>query len=142
MYYIKTSAAFDSAHFLKGYNGKCANIHGHHWVVEVKLAGDSLTDEGTKRGMLIDFGDIKHELRALARSFDHALIYEEDSLMETTIKALSSENFRLIPVPFRPTAENFARHFYELLSDKKLPVKSVKVFETPENCAEYEGGEL
>ena len=38
MYRLKTSAAFDSAHFLKGYNGKCANIHGHHWVIEAEAS--------------------------------------------------------------------------------------------------------
>ena len=31
MYILKTSASFDSAHFLAGYTGKCANLHGHRW---------------------------------------------------------------------------------------------------------------
>ena len=53
MYYLKTSAAFDSAHFLKGYEGKCANIHGHRWTIEVSIKGGDLQDDGTKRGMLI-----------------------------------------------------------------------------------------
>ena len=74
MYILKTSAAFDSAHFLKGYNGKCANIHGHRWTIEVRAGSDTLIDNGEKRGMVIDFGDLKKEVRALADSFDHALI--------------------------------------------------------------------
>ena len=46
MYYLKTSAAFDSAHFLKGYDGKCSNIHGHHWVIEVMVSGEHLQSDG------------------------------------------------------------------------------------------------
>lgn len=138
MYYLKTSAAFDSAHFLAGYEGKCANIHGHRWIIEASFNGDELRSSGTKRGMLIDFSDIKYEIRRLAQSFDHALIYEKDSLRPTTLEALQAEDFLLIEVPFRPTAENFAKHFYNILSGKGLPVKSVAVYETPENCASYE----
>ncbi|MCM1530043.1 MAG: 6-carboxytetrahydropterin synthase QueD [Alistipes sp.] len=138
MYYLKTSASFDSAHFLHGYVGKCANIHGHRWTVEVSVSGSETEQTGEKRGMLIDFGDLKKILRSLADSFDHALIYESGSLKESTLIALNDEGFRLIEVPFRPTAENFARHFYGLLSEKGLSVKSVTVYETPDNCAVYE----
>ena len=138
MYRLKTSAEFDSAHFLSGYHGKCANIHGNRWKIEAVVESSELISDGTKRGMIIDFGDFKHEVRALANSFDHALIYEKGSLRETTLAALVEENFRLIEVAFRPTAENFARYFFGLLSDKELPVKSVTVYETPENCAVYE----
>ena len=139
MYTLKTRAAFDSAHFLSGYNGKCANIHGHRWTVEVCVSEDSLIEAGEKRGMVIDFGDLKHEVRALADFYDHALIYEKGTLKEKTLEALKEENFRLIEVPFRPTAERFAKVFYDSFKEKYLPVRSVTVYETPENCAVYEG---
>ena len=138
MYYLKTSASFDSAHFLAGYEGKCSNIHGHRWTVEVKISGEKLIDSGTKRGMLIDFSDLRKAVRDIADSYDHAFIYEEGSLRPATVKALTEENFRLIPVAFRPTAENFARSFFEILSEKGLDVHSVTVYETPDNCAVYE----
>lgn len=138
MYYLKSSASFDSAHFLFGYKGKCANIHGHHWVIEVQAAGEKLITDGTKKGMLIDFGDLKKAVRKIADSFDHALIYETGSLKKKTAEALDEEGFRLIEVDFRPTAENFARHFYGILKDSGIPVKSVAVYETPKNCAVYE----
>ena len=112
MYRLKTNASFDSAHFLSGYEGKCANIHGHHWVIEVTVCGDELQENGTKRGMLIDFVYMKKAVRTLADSYDHALIYEEHTLKSRTIEALQEENFRLIPVPFRPAAENFAEYFF------------------------------
>lgn len=138
MYRLKTSAAFDSAHFLAGYNGKCANIHGHRWTLGVEVESSELKSSGEKRGMIIDFGDLKKAVRELADSFDHALIYEEGSLRPATVAALNEENFRLIEVPFRPTAENFARFFCERLTAQGLPVSSVTVYETPENCAVYE----
>lgn len=42
MYYLKTESSFDSAHFLKGYAGKCRNLHGHRWRVVVEIAADQL----------------------------------------------------------------------------------------------------
>ncbi|MBR6872575.1 MAG: 6-carboxytetrahydropterin synthase QueD [Ruminococcus sp.] len=138
MYTLRTSAAFDSAHFLAGYEGKCANIHGHRWKIEAEVSGRELVAEGDKRGMLIDFGDLKKAVRALADSFDHTLIFEQGSLRPATLQALTREGFSLTEVDFRPTAENFARHFYELLTAQGLPVSSVTVYETPENCAVYE----
>ena len=138
MYYIKTSASFDSAHFLHGYQGKCSNLHGHHWVIEVLLQSKKLQKDGQQSGMLIDFGDVKKELRSLADCYDHSLIYEQDTLMISTIAALKAEGFNLISVPFRPTAENFAKHFYDHFVNKDFPVKSITVYETPDNCAVYE----
>lgn len=138
MYILKISASFDSAHFLAGYHGKCANLHGHHWVIEVEAGQETLQAEGEKRGMVIDFGDLKKAVRTLADAFDHALIYEAGSLKAATLAALSDENFRMIEVPYRPTAENFAKAFYEALSADGLPVLRVTVYETPDNSARYE----
>ena len=79
MYYLKTESSFDSAHFLKGYNGKCRNLHGHRWRVVVEIAADQLKDEGQTRGMLVDFSDLKNALEDICDDFDHSLIYEKDS---------------------------------------------------------------
>lgn len=136
MYEIKTSASFDSAHFLRGYNGKCANIHGHTWTIEATLKSGELIAEGEKRGMVADFSDLKKAVRALADRFDHTLIYEKNTLHRLTVRALELEGFSLAEVPFRPTAENFARFFYNELS-ADFPVKRVEVSETPQNRAAY-----
>lgn len=50
MYILKTEAAFDSAHFLHGYNGKCSNIHGHRWIIEAEICSEKLIEEGQTRG--------------------------------------------------------------------------------------------
>ena len=131
MYKLKTTATFDSAHFLSGYNGKCANIHGHTWTIEVEVRANSLITAGEKRGMVIDFSDLKKSVKALADRYDHTLIYEQGSLRESTLNALREEGFSLTELSVRPTAENFAKLFYEALS-KELPVCSVTVYETPQ----------
>ena len=137
MYILKTEAAFDSAHFLSGYNGKCSNLHGHRWVISAEISDKELLEEGQFRGMVTDFGYIKNDLKALADEFDHAFIYEKGSLKSATVAALNDENFRLIEVDFRPTAENFSEYFYKRLSDLGYNVKSVTVYETPNNAATF-----
>ncbi|MBO5489255.1 MAG: 6-carboxytetrahydropterin synthase QueD [Eubacterium sp.] len=138
MYYLKTEQTFDSAHFLKGYNGKCHNIHGHCWKVIAEIKGDRLSEETNERGMLVDFGDIKTELKELCERLDHCLICEKDSLKPATLAAFREEDFAVFEVDFRPTAENFAKYFYDELKKKGFAMHRVEVYETVNNCAAYE----
>ena len=137
MYTLQTKANFDSAHFLKGYDGKCSNLHGHRWTVEVELAAETLQSEGQCRGMVMDFSEVKSVLREEANRLDHCLLIEADSLKSVTMEALKDEGFRVLEFPFRPTAENFAKYFYDLMKQKGCPVTQVRVYETPNNCAGY-----
>ncbi|MGN0600099.1 MAG: 6-carboxytetrahydropterin synthase QueD [Oscillospiraceae bacterium] len=139
MYILKTEASFDSAHFLSGYSGKCSNLHGHRWKIEIEIESEELVSDGQCRGMIVDFGDLKSDLKELADSFDHAFIYEKGSLKAATIDALKAESFRLIEVEFRPTAENFSKYFYDIMLDKGYNVRTLTVYETPNNCASYSG---
>lgn len=138
MYFLKTEQSFDSAHFLKGYHGKCSHIHGHRWRVVAEAAQKELSGEGQERGMILDFGEWKDVLKKICDELDHSLIYEKGSLKPATVAALRDEDFRLIEVDFRPTAENFSRYFYERIREMGYPVKRVEVYETPKNCAAYE----
>lgn len=138
MYYIRSESSFDSAHFLKDYSGKCSNLHGHRWRVVAELAAPALCQDKQTRGMLIDFGDVKKVLKDMCDEFDHCLIYEAGSLKEKTVEAFREERFRTVEVPFRPTAENFARYFYDGIKGMGFPVHRVEVYETPNNCAAYE----
>jgi 6-pyruvoyltetrahydropterin/6-carboxytetrahydropterin synthase len=138
MYYLKSEQSFDAAHFLADYEGKCRNLHGHRWRVVVELAAEQLSEETQTRGMVLDFGDLKACLKEMCDSLDHCLIYESGSLREKTVEALKEEDFRLVEVPFRPTAENFARYFYEEVKAAGFPVHRVELYETPTNYAAYE----
>ena len=137
MYGLKTEAAFDSAHFLTDYYGKCENLHGHRWRVEVTLEQAELQTEGTMRDMVLDFGVFKKEVRALAEELDHTFLVEEGSLKSETLAALEAEGFSLTILPFRTTAEKLARYFFDRLTEKGLPVAEVEVDETPNNRAFY-----
>lgn len=137
MYGLKTESAFDSAHFLTDYYGKCENLHGHRWRVIVYLEQEELQTEGTMKDMVLDFGVFKHEVRALADELDHTFLIEEGSLSEETIACLEKEGFSLTIFPFRTTAENLARYFAERLMEQGLPVSCVEMYETPNNCAIY-----
>ena len=98
---------------------------------------EELKDDLQHKGMYVDFGELKKDLRDIADSMDHALIIERNSLKETTLEALKSENFRIIELDFRPTAENMAKYFYEKIKELGYSMKSVTVYETPANSAAY-----
>ena len=137
MYILRTKSEFDSAHFLKDYEGKCANIHGHRWVVTIEVGSDTLQESGQSRGMVVDFGKLKEDLKEETSKLDHVFIIEKGSLKPATVAALKEEEFSLCEMSFRPTAENLAKYFYELMSAKGYTVIRTRVYETPENCAEY-----
>lgn len=137
MYQLKTEAAFDSAHFLTDYYGKCENLHGHRWRVTVYIGADELQTEGTMKDMVVDFGVFKRAVRALADELDHTFLVEEGSLAPATLAALEGEGFSLTILPFRTTAENLATYFCDRLRDGGLPVTQVDMYETPNNCAIY-----
>ena len=121
MYTISVQAHYDSAHLLRDYEGKCARMHGHRYVVEVALQ----TVEVGGKGMAYDFGDLKGHLRELAKRFDH-------------------QNLNDIP-PFdeiESTAENQARFFFEEMRER-LPAELAdgllyaRVSESPGQWAQF-----
>ncbi len=137
MYTLTCEGNFDAAHFLKGYPGKCANIHGHRWVVLLEIASDALQEEGAERGMAMDFAVMKKALKAECDQLDHTLIMEEGSLKANTLAALQEEDMALSIVPFRPTAENLAKYFFDRMAAQGIPVSAVTVYESPVSSARY-----
>ena len=129
MYILSSEASFDAAHFLTNYIGKCKNIHGHRWRVVASIKGD------VSNGMVVDFNVLKKDLKELCDYFDHTFIVEKDSLKKELFDLLNKE-FTLRVVPFRTTAENFSKYFYDELS-KKYEVEEICVYETPNNCRRY-----
>lgn len=138
MYVLKTEHSFDSAHFLANYQGKCSNIHGHRWKVEIEIQSEVLVSGGQLDGMVIDFSDLKKDVITMIDYFDHALIIQENSMRVETLNCLLQDGFKVISVEFRPTAENFAAFFFKNMKDKGYKVKRVIVYETPINSAIYE----
>jgi len=121
MYTISVQTHYDSAHLLRDYEGKCARLHGHRYVVEVALQ----VREVGSMGMAYDFADLKGHLKELASSLDH-------------------QNINEIP-PFtkiESTAENQARFFFDEMK-KRLPrelacgLLYARVSESPGQWAQY-----
>lgn len=137
MYILKTEQSFDSAHFLADYKGKCKNIHGHRWTVEVEVMTENLETDDQLRGMYVDFSTLKNDLKEEVDRLDHSLIIEKDKLKEKTVEALMEESFNLIFIDFRPTAENFSKYFYDKMEEKGYRVKCATIYETPTNSATY-----
>lgn len=137
MYTIQAENHFDSAHFLKGYEGACANLHGHRWIVQATQASEELIKSGPKRGMVCDFGDLKAALSALVDPLDHKLIYEQGTLSQGFLEAMTNEGFDFVEIPCRPTAEAMAKWFFDLLDSKVDGLYEVRVFETPTNVGTY-----
>jgi len=67
---VGINAKFDAAHYLPGYEGKCVNMHGHTWHVEVEIAGP--VDHST--GMVIDFVKLKEAVNETIERLDHKLL--------------------------------------------------------------------
>jgi 6-pyruvoyltetrahydropterin/6-carboxytetrahydropterin synthase len=88
MFELRVEHSFPAGHALRGYNGKCANIHGHNYRVQVAVAGERLN----AIGLLMDFGDLKKALRTICEELDHQFLNELPAFAETNA---SAENIAL-----------------------------------------------
>lgn len=138
MYSLGTEHSFDSAHFLAGYEGKCSNIHGHRWQVVIEVKSLTLQTSQQLNGMLVDFTQLKNDIKEEVDFLDHVLIIEKNTLKPKTVEALEEEGFQIVVLNFRPTAENMAKYFFDKMEHRGYQVKSATVYETPNNCASYE----
>ena len=121
MFEIEVSAAFEAAHFIRGYAGKCSRLHGHNWTVAAIVRGQELD----ALGMLVDFKDVKAALNKILDDFDHRFLNELDDFAANN-----------------PTAENLARTIFKRLATAELfggsaRLYAVKVYESPNSCVTY-----
>jgi 6-pyruvoyltetrahydropterin/6-carboxytetrahydropterin synthase len=112
MYTMRVREHFDAAHHLGGYEGKCARVHGHRWIVEVEIEGDK-TDS---IGMVQDFRRLREILRSILP--DHLDINE-------------------VYTDMNPTAENLARVLFEHMKARIPETVAVTVWETPDCGCRY-----
>jgi 6-pyruvoyltetrahydropterin/6-carboxytetrahydropterin synthase len=117
MFEIFVEHTFAAAHALRNYHGKCENVHGHNYRVQVGMQGD--LDEN---GLLFDFADLKKRLRSTSEYLDHQFINE--------LKPFDEVN---------PSAENIAKFIYDEIQRDLMPASLayVRVWETDTSCAVY-----
>ena len=132
---VTKTVKFDAAHVLTNHQGLCKNLHGHTYRVDVSVA----QADGAGGDMVIDFKDLKRiASEVVCERFDHAFIYNTESPGESEIAAVVEKNgMRVVPIPFRSTAENLAKLFFDELKVRIPGLFSVKVWETADSCAEY-----
>lgn len=123
---------FDAAHQListdkeinKSY-GKCANIHGHTYKLEVTISCNNGTINKWD-GMVLNFNKLKDLVnREIINKVDHKLINE-------------------VYPDLIPTAENMVNLFSYIISDKLeseygmyLILEKVRLYETPDSYVEW-----
>lgn len=138
MFKIAKEFSFDMAHMLDGHDGKCRNLHGHTYKLQVEVAGE-LTESGAKRGMVMDYADLKAVVKRQILDFmDHAFIYDLTSENECKVaKLLTDLNSKVYGIPVRTTAEEMAKYIFNKLEKAGLAVSLVRLWETPTSYCEY-----
>ncbi len=125
MYEVKIISDFAAAHQLRNFRGRCENLHGHNWKIEVVVRGTELEDSG----VLVDFGEVKQVTRDLLAQVDHCYLNDHPFFAERN-----------------PSSENIACFLFEGLS-KRLDggacwVHSVSAWESNDACATFFGESL
>ncbi|MDD6909591.1 6-carboxytetrahydropterin synthase QueD [Actinobacillus minor] len=138
MFKIAKEFSFDMAHMLNGHDGKCQNLHGHTYKLQVEVTGN-LHLEGAKRGMVMDYSDLKALVKQhILDPMDHAFIYDLQSDKETKVAQLLMDlDSKVYGIPSRTTAEEMAKYMFEKLANVGLPVSLIRLWETPTSYCEY-----
>lgn len=121
MYELMIETAFASAHQLRGYKGKCENLHGHNWKVQVYVSADKLN----KIDIAIDFHDLKRIVGEIVAPLDHAFL--------NNVFPFTERN---------PSSENIAKWIFDSLRKKladygTVEVSAVTVWESETASATY-----
>ena len=116
MFEVKVETHFSSAHHLLNYKGKCENMHGHNWKVEVTARGNKLD----KSNILIDFKMLKKITNEIVEYLDHKDLNE--------LPEFKGES---------PSSEFIAKFIYSKLKEQIKEISRVDVWETPTSKASY-----
>jgi len=131
---------FCAGHRLLGHEGKCANLHGHNYLVEFYVSGNEIDE----LGRVVDFAEIKRLFKGwIDDHWDHGfVVWDQD---ENALSALEQVRpNKIYRLPYNPTAENMARYLLDevgpqLISTIKgydLRLTKVVVWETENASAE------
>ncbi|MGR3806698.1 preQ(0) biosynthesis protein QueD [Pasteurella testudinis DSM 23072] len=142
MFKISKEFSFDMAHMLDGHDGKCKNLHGHTYKLQVELCAPLLTD-AAKCGMVMDYSDLKSVVDDLIlKPMDHAFIYDQHSEKERKVAELLQElDSKVFALPYRTTAEQMSQFIFQRLQHAGLPISAVRLWETPTSFCEYTDSE-
>src|ERR1700687_1214237 len=122
MFQVTVDETFSAGHALRGYKGKCENVHGHYYKVRVTPAGP----EVDSIRLLYEFTHLKRVIRDVTNSVDHKFLNDQP--------------------PFdaiNPSAENLAKYFYDETTrqmnalPKGAEITQITIWETDTTSATY-----
>ena len=120
MYQVSIQTHFSASHFLRNYQGKCENLHGHNWKVEVVVSAETLDGAG----MAIDFSVLKEKTNMIVNQLDHRHLNDV--------------------APFahiNPSSENIAQYLFNMLNNElqesNVTLTEVSVWESEGSKASY-----
>jgi 6-pyruvoyltetrahydropterin/6-carboxytetrahydropterin synthase len=121
MFEVTVQQTFAAGHALRNYRGKCENVHGHNYRIEVTVEGEQLDSIG----LLVDFVELKRLMKDAIDYLDHRFINDLEPFDKVN-----------------PSAENIAKYFHDRITaglSPELPVRlaQVKVWETDTSSAVY-----
>lgn len=119
MYIASIRTTFSAAHRIEGYEGNCAQPHGHNYRVEVHVAAQGVNETG----LSVDFRKLKQMAHAVVAQLDHRMLNDLPFFAE-----------------HNPTAENIARYLFDELKGKlpdHLSLHCVRIWETDDYMVEY-----
>lgn len=131
---VSKTLTFDAAHQLVEHFGKCANLHGHTYKVEISLAGETV-QHGSSQGMVVDFYHVKKIAGKFVDRLDHAVLLQGNE----PIFLKDAVDTKRVIFGFRTTAENMSRFLTWTLTElmwQYARIDSIKLWETPSGCAE------
>ncbi|MGB2087347.1 MAG: 6-pyruvoyl trahydropterin synthase family protein [Psychroflexus salarius] len=139
---ITKQFTFETAHALYGYDGKCKNIHGHSYKLDVTVIGQPIADtSNVKCGMVIDFGDLKKIVKTeVVDVMDHAIVLNQHTPHIRLAEDLKKTGHNVVLVDYQPTSENMVIDFAKRIQSKlssDLSLHSLKLRETETAFAEW-----
>lgn len=143
---ITKEVEFDAGHRVPSHGSKCRNPHGHRYRLRVTCVGQIVDEPGSPDdGMLVDFGDLKALMTELVHDvLDHGFIVQHTDPLGDVLDEAGRNTWRVIRLPYVPTAENLARWSWDQLAEPiasrfrdGLRLVEVTVWETPTSTATY-----
>ena len=116
---LRKQFRFEAAHHLPAHDGKCARVHGHSWIGEVEVSGDTLQVRGPKVGMLIDYA----ELGRIVKPTVEELLDHHDLNLTTGLE--------------NPTSEELARFLFNWWEQTIPGLIAVTILETCTTACRY-----
>lgn len=139
---ITKQFSFETGHALYGYDGKCRNVHGHSYKLNVTVIGQPISDTThVKLGMVIDFSDLKVIVKnKIVDIFDHATVFNKNTPHVELAKELADRGHDVLLVDYQPTSEMMIIDFANVIKQElpsHIKLHSLKLQETDSCYAQW-----